>query len=248
MQRRMWILLASVLVTSWCAFGNSDPGTEWTITSGADAAGTYSYAGGTSDLFGSGIAVASVEGLSTPKPGTSGQSFTILDGLLNFQSGAPTASWLWGPGGPGTLKVTGCIESAPNSNTCIAGENTSTVLVSDEFTTVGVASIGGIMELQFGNLTGNLNPTVAAFFGIPTAFVSIPGLGGDDNSISGLPATVGAKFGGMSGPTVKSTGGEFTLASVPEGSILFSSLGLLTFGAIVLGLWRRLGFVKSVQF
>jgi hypothetical protein len=107
----------------------------------------------------------------------------------------------------------------------------------------------GAGELQFGTLSGTLDTTVAAYFGIPSGFVSLNPLSGDDNSVNGLPLVAGSAFGvGGGTPTVSSQGGEFTLAAVPEDWSLSSTLGIFAFGLAVFGVARRFGLIKAVVF
>jgi hypothetical protein len=99
-------------------------------------------------------------------PDNSG-AVTILDGALSFTSGIYTGGWSWGSGG--TLSLTGCIEV---SGSYLAVETTSTVLVSDDFSSATVTDIVGGLGVQTANFTGTLDPTLAAYFGVSTTFTS----------------------------------------------------------------------------
>jgi len=179
MQKRLCVLLFSALLTSVCAFGQTD--LEFQIASG----GTISYSTGGS-LVGTDLAVSAVTGQGTPD--NSG-AVTILDGALTFTSGIYTGGWSWGSGG--TLSLTGCIEV---SGSCLAGETTSTVLVSDDFSSATVTDIVGGLGVQAANFTGTLDPTLAAYFGVSTTFTSPATSPGELDELLGLSGTPGSAF------------------------------------------------------
>src|ERR1700683_3363254 len=98
MQKRILVLPMSLLVVSFCAFGDTGT-TQWNITNGTT--GSYSYAGGASILTGTGIGVENIVGSPTPVETGSPNELAIVGGVLDFTSGANTGGWTWGS--PGTL-------------------------------------------------------------------------------------------------------------------------------------------------
>lgn len=240
MTKRIWVVFLSVLATSACAFGQITD-TYWTVDG---TGGSYSYTGGTAALVGSNIEVTSVADATNSD--TAG--YTVYDVLGNddggaslaFTSGAGDGTWSWGSGG--TLTVTGCLST--NGTTCIAGESKTTVLITDDFTSAGVTSIGGGKGFSFGGLQGTIDAAAATLLGVSQSFVSPASQ--FSTKVSGLPGTAGGSFSGVTDAT---PGGTLDLfQAVPEGWSLLSSVGIFAFGLIIFGIARRLGLIKAVTF
>jgi len=241
MKKRMLVLLISVLVVSFCAFGDTGT-TQWNI---APSGGSYSYAGGAGALTGTGIGVENVLGTPTPLNTGSSNELPIVGGVLDFTSGANTGGWTWGS--PGTLTVTGCIAGVTTTDTTCTVADESAVLVSDEFTSVSITAIpvsGSPLGVEFGYLQGTINSAVAAYFGISATFTSPASTGQD--VLFGLPS--GGPGTAFSGVTSFSPGGNLSLVSpVPEGWNLGSTFGIFGLGLAIFGLAGRFGLVKAIR-
>lgn len=149
--------MAGVLLFAGQAFADT---TDWSLAAG----GTYTSNASTGgDLVGSNIPSLSVNGDGTPAH--NGATLLIVDGVLNFTSGSYQGNGVWGTGG--TLYLTGCIAGV-TATTCTGSNNVD--LVSDDFQRVQVESILGSLDVVFGNITGTLNSSVAAYFGVSTTF------------------------------------------------------------------------------
>jgi hypothetical protein len=238
----MLVLLLSVLVISFCAFGDTGT-TQWNITN--TTSGSYSYAGGTSVLVGTGIGVENILGSPTPLNTGSPNELAIVGGSLDFTSGANTGGWTWGS--PGTLSITGCI-AALGLGTITGGTcTTAATLLSDDFTSVSISPIpvsGSPLGVEFGQLQGTMNGAIASYFGISTIFTS-PASTGQDVLFGLPPSGPGDAFAGV---TSTAPGGNLSLVSpVPENWSLFSTLGLFGFGLAAFGLAGRFG-LKAIQF
>jgi hypothetical protein len=167
---------------------------SWSI---APNIGTYSFAGGTAPLTGSGIGVQTVQDITT------GVSFTIFNGQLNFTTGPGSGGWSWGAGQPGIneLNLTGCIDNVTVAGLCSAQGYPVSALLSDDFTSATIFSVGPNFDITLGNITGTLNASLATSFGLSTAipsgvynttaqigglfgssFLNAPNLGGSINS------------------------------------------------------------------
>jgi hypothetical protein len=154
----VFLVMAALVLAPAVGYAGSSS-TDWTLGPG----GLYTWAGGTSSLIGSAIPVLSVLGDSTPD--NNGVSLPVIDGSLSFTSGAfngTSTTWSWGSGTPGTLNVTGCI--AGIITPCTPSTN---VLISDDFTSVSIVQVAGALDAVFGNVTGTISSSVAAYFGLP---------------------------------------------------------------------------------
>ena len=246
MLKQIWLASVAVVFTSVCAFGTTTTDTFWQI---AGAGGSYTYAGASASdtaLHGANIIVDSVQAANNSTP------FGTLYGLLgasaghaslNFTSGANSGGWTWTGGG--TLNVVGCVEDPGNLGNCIFGETTSTVLVSDEFSSVAIADLGGGIGIAFGGLRGTLDSTVAALFGISSTFASPPSTMHD--VLTGLPSTTGDSFTTVGQVHSTPSGGNLDLfVPVPESSNLYSTFGIfaLGFGAFVVV--SRFGLIRAL--
>lgn len=117
---------------------------------------SISYAGGVSPLIGENIGVDSVMGLSTPLH--SGAALNIMDGILNFETGAATGTWEWGGGPSSFITVSGSIPALGITNE---------ILLTGIFRTARVesASIGRVIIASF---LDNKNEALLAYYGLPT--------------------------------------------------------------------------------
>lgn len=241
MKSRILVLLTSALLFSGSAFADI-AATQWQISA---VGGEFSYAGGSAPLIATNIPVLNVEGLNTSNH--AGVSLTIDNGLLNFTSGDNTGSWKWGAGGE--LSVYGCINGITGSgtgNSCQSGDNT--LLVDDLFTSVRVVSEDYGLGVELGGITGQINSAVAGYFGISNIFTAP--LSKVSDQLSGLPSTGGVDGDGVgtsfAGVTSNSPGGNLFLAAatVPENWGVFSSIGFVGLGLVVLGAARRRCSIK----
>jgi hypothetical protein len=159
--------------------------------------GTYSFAGGTAPLIGSGIGVQSVQDTTT------GVSFNIFNGSLNFTTGPGSGGWSWGAGLPGIneLNLTGCIDNVTVSGLCSAQGSPASALFTDDFTSATIFPFGSNFDVTLGNIAGTLNASLATSFGVSatipsgvynttaqisgiygSSFSNVPNLGGSINS------------------------------------------------------------------
>jgi hypothetical protein len=136
--------------------------TDWSLSSG----GLYTSTGHDGDLTGINIPTLMVTGDGTPLK--NGSSLAIIDGFLNFTSGAydgTSSNWRWGAGG--VLNLTGCI---PGVTAKICTGTNNVTLLSDDFQSLQIQSVAGSLDAVFGDITGTLNKQVAAYFGVSTQF------------------------------------------------------------------------------
>jgi len=264
MPRQIWTVLLAILVTSFCAFGDS-AASLWTTTPGT---GAVSYepgtgVGGTDNALETttAIGVASVEALDALGVGIP-PALTITDGALTFETDAPgpapgtATSWQWGGG---TLEITGCIAGVTGTGlggACTVADD-SAVLVDDIFSsvvidpamTIGAHTSPGFI---FGNLSGNiLNPLLVTALGLPTNHFdsrSSADIVLADSGANKLPTTIGSSFmnvatdGGLGAPA-----GTADLVAAEYWSP-YSTLGIFVLGLAVFGVARRFGLIKSLAF
>jgi hypothetical protein len=136
--------------------------TDWSLGAG----GLYTSLGSDGVLTGSNIPTFSVTGDGTPVK--NGSALSILDGVLNFTSGAydgSASNWSWGAGG--VLNLTGCIAGV-TATKCTGSNNVD--LLSDDFQSLQIVSQGGFTDAVFGNISGDLNSSVAKYFGVSQQF------------------------------------------------------------------------------
>jgi hypothetical protein len=179
-------LVAGGMLLAGQAFADT---TDWSLSTG----GIYTSTGSDGVLNGNNIPILSVAGDGTPVK--NGSSLSILDGLLNFTTGSydgTVSNWAWGAGG--VLNVTGCIVGV-TAKQCTGSNNVA--LLSDDFQSLQIVNQGGFTDAVFGNITGDLNASVAAYFGVPVNFstasftatiaaIGTPGLGLIGTNLSGL--------------------------------------------------------------
>jgi hypothetical protein len=204
--------------------------TDWSLGPG----GVYSWAGGTSSLIGSNIPVLSVLGDSTPSH--NGTLLGVVGGDLDFTSGAfngTSTTWSWAGGG--TLNLTGCV---PGVTPVSCNPNTN-VLVSDDFTSVSIVQVAGALDAVFGNVTGTINPQVAAYFGEPASFST----GTFSTSIL-TTGTPGSKFVGSDLVGLI----KANPVSAPENWGMGESIGFFAFVLIAFAAMIRFGAIKSHLF
>jgi len=246
MSKRIWIILLAGLVSSVYAFGANS--IEALVDTGV---GSYTYAGGPAPLIGSGIGITDlnvdVTGgpengnwlVNGPLPSSAGAgpaNSAGTDGDLEFTTGAATGLWSWGAG---TFSIVGCI---PGVTAAVCTSSTNTTLVSDDYTSAAIVPSGPGVGIEFGGITGTINPAVAAYFGVNPIFTS----GATLMYLAGLTEIYGTPF--TSGVTSGTSGSlELnTTTAVPEGWSLFTTLGIFAFGVVAFCGARRLGLIKAV--
>jgi len=245
MPRRIWILVLSALVTALCSFG-ATPELQFTVNAG----GTYSYAGTSGDLSGSGLTISGLLAFNTPG-GTDSTNYVVTDGALDFTSGDLTGTtsdtWNFGAGPTGII-ITGCIAGVTGTGlggACTVADDSATLL-SDEFTNATIGLVGGIEEVEASGLEGTYLSSLASYFGVSSTFSSASQATTNINGpIVGLTPSASQSF------TADNTGGAvstFTTAAVPEDWTLSSSLGLFGFGLVAFAVARRFRLVKTVTF
>lgn len=159
--------------------------------------GSYSYAGGSAPLTGSGIGVQSVQDTTT------GVFFNIFNGVLNFTTGPGSGGWSWGAGQPGNneLNLTGCIDNVTVAGLCSTQGSPASALFTDDFTSATIFPVGPNFDVTLGNIAGTLNTSLATSFGVSatipsgvynttaqisgiygSSFSNAPNLGGSINS------------------------------------------------------------------
>jgi hypothetical protein len=212
------ILVGAILLASQ-AFADT---TDWSLSAG----GVYT-SGSEGALSGSGIPTISVTGDGTLVD--NGSSLAIVDGFLNFTTGGYNgngSNWSWTAGG--VLNVTGCIPGV-TASVCDGTDNVA--LLSDDFQSLQIESVGGILDAVFGDITGTLNSQVAAYFGVSTQF--------ETASFTTTIAALGSPGTGLTGTnlsgTIKAVPGA---TQVPERwtifeSLAFFGLALLLFAALL---------------
>jgi hypothetical protein len=180
--------------------------------------GVYSFAGGTSPLIGSGIGVQSVQDTTT------GVSFNIFNGLLNFTTGPGSGGWSWGAGLPGIneLNLTGCIDNVTFLGSCTSSSPTS-ALFTDDFTSATIFPFGPNFDVTLGNIAGTLNAGLAQSLGVSAAIPS-----GVYNTTAQIGGIYGSSFS-----NVPNLGGSIN--SDPQGLPEPATLTLLGIGLLALG-------------
>jgi hypothetical protein len=174
------------------------------------------YAGGSGPLQGNILGTTSVTGLDTPNH--TGKSFELDAGTgsLSFQTG-PSAGisqggteWNFGTGG--AIELDGGIQSLgiPAGTKLLTGSFTNPTFVKD----LGA----GDLKVQGGAFFNVVNPTLAAYFGLPTGGTMY--LGGLSTLFS-AGTTIGGAFSSES-----LTSGSVTTQPVPEPGalVVFASL------------------------
>jgi hypothetical protein len=225
-------LMTAFLLTPEGAFAGPSS-TDWTLGPG----GSYTWAGGATSLIGSDIPILSVLGDSTPA--NNGVSLLVTDGLLNFTSGVfdgTSTTWSWAGGG--TLNLTGCIAGVTAAS-CTGSNNVA--LVSDDFTSVSIVQIAGALDAVFGNVTGTINSSVAAYFGgIPTNFST--------GSFTTAILTSGAPGSSFNGSDLLGLLKADPVTNTPENWGLGESLAFFAFVMIAFAAMSRRGLLRSHLF
>jgi hypothetical protein len=223
---------AALMLAPAISFAGSSS-TDWTLGPG----GSYSWAGGVTSLVGSDIPVLSVLGDSTPA--YNGVSISVTDGLLNFTSGAfdgTSATWSWAGGG--TLNLTGCIAGVTAAS-CTGLNNVA--LVSDDFTSVSIVQVAGALDAVFGNVTGTINSSVAAYFGgIPTSFST--------GSFTTAIFTSGSPGSSFNGSDILGVIKADPVTNTPENWGIAESLVFFAFVMIAFTAMLRWGLLRSHLF
>jgi len=206
-----------VLILPLCALADSS--TTWSLGAG----GTYQWTGNNAPLTGSGIDVGSVSG------GPGDTTLSITSGILDFTSGAYAGSgWNWDGGG--TFTIDGCIAGVTTSNDC----SNNVLLSSGDFDSVSIVPVVSLgqysFDVEFSTLTGTLNSSVAAAFGVPEGFAA---------ESFNLILAVGQYGGPFKGTNL---GGEIVTTpaiSAADDASLFGGFALYAITAGMIGLaWR----------
>ena len=217
-----------VLLTTTLAFADT---TDWSLGLG----GLYTSGGGVgSVLTGSNIPTVTITGDGTPVD--NGDSLVIVDGFLNFTSGAYDgngSNWSWGPGG--VLTISGCIAGV-TATVCTGSNNVA--LLSDDFQSVQIEPVLGSLDVVFGNITGTLNAQVAAFFGVPTTFSVASFTTAIDTSGTPGSSLRGSNILGM----IKAD----PPASMPEQWGTFELIGFLVFALLTFSALVRFRVLRPV--
>jgi hypothetical protein len=193
--------------------------TDWSLSLG----GLYT-SGSTGTLTGTDIPTISVTGDGTPAE--NGTTLAIVDGLLNLTSGSYDGTGSWTSGG--VFDVTGCIVGV-TATVCNGSNNVD--LLSDQFQSLQIVPVGGLIDALFGNVTGTLNAQVAAYFGVSTQF--------DAASFETIIGEVGAPGSGLIGTNLSgSIQADPAATHVPERwsiveSLAFFGLAFLLFAALL---------------
>ena len=219
MKKVALIAVLALAIAPASAWANST--LDFNITASPQS-GTITYAGGANPLVGSNITVATVTCINCPL--NSGVTLTLLNGVLNFNSGANTGGWTWGPGGSVTL--TGGIDLDSDGDTCpgtpdiACGTN---LITNASFNTASVSNVSpGVENLAIGSFTDNKNLALLNFYGLGS-YVNNNFTGGIN--ISFLSGATSGAFTSTS-PNVLS--GDVT-NSVPEpGTLTLFGTGLLS--------------------
>ena len=228
------LLLAAPMIT----FGDS-ASTLWTIGAG----GSYIWSGDTSGVntavHGSGIAVQSVEGLGT----TLNNNVTeVISGSLSFTSGSydrfdsTDGSYNWNGGG--TLMVYGCTGVGCNPSL------SSVALIHDDFQTLKIVSTGGGLHAVFGDITGYLDPSLLAFYGLSNPVFAIPQFTADILASGDIAAGVPFSGTGIDG-TINLVQSQQTVTAAEYWDIS-SAISFFAFALAALGVARRLGLLRIV--
>jgi len=220
-RRRAVSLVATVVLLPLAAL--ADSATDWSLLAG----GSYSWNGSSSSgLVGTNIPSLTVLGANTPLH--NGASLSIFDGYLNFTSGqynGTGSNWSWGAGG--VLNLTGCIAGV-TATACTGSNNVA--LLSDDFQSVQIVPVINALDVVFGNITGIINPLVASYFGVPSAFATA--------SFTTAIVTSGRLGSAFSGANLLGTINADPSVSAPEywgigESLGFFALVLIAFGGLI---------------
>ena len=229
----VFFVTAALMFAPAIGFAGSSS-TDWTLGPG----GLYTWAGGASSLIGSDIPVLGVLGDSTPD--NEGLSLPVIDGSLSFTSGSfngTSTTWSWGSATPGTLNVTGCI--AAIITPCNSVTN---VLISDDFTSVTIVEVAGALDAVFGNVTGTISSSVAAYFGLPDNPATF-----STGSFTAAIATTGSPGSAFVGSNLLGLI-QADAVSTPEYWGISDSLGLFTIAIVAFAVMTRKGALRRRLF
>jgi hypothetical protein len=232
---RAVLTLATAVAAGLFAAGRAGaaPNLTFTLTP-QSGEGRIHFNGGSGALFGDTLGVSSVKGLSTPSHADA--VLPLADATLQFKTGGLVAAspvgpaaagpitteWDFGPGG--SLELDGGISTL--------GIAPGTKLITGTFSNQSfVKSLGaGDLHVQGGAFVNVVDPTLAAYYGLPTGGTMY--LGG----LATLFAAPSASITGFSSTSV--TSGSLTTQPVPEpGSLLV--LAALSAGGLALRHRRR---------
>lgn len=154
---RLRVLMMGVLVLSLIPLAAQPAQADTIIDFAGGAGGTINYAGGAAALIGTGLNIATVQGVNTPL--NAGPMFSIAGGMLNFATGAFSGmmgtSYLFNGGGNITITGAGPGGSGPT-------------LVLGSFLGAEVTQLG-VIKLFMSSGPDTKNPLLLAFFGLSPA-------------------------------------------------------------------------------
>ncbi|MBA3015316.1 MAG: PEP-CTERM sorting domain-containing protein [Proteobacteria bacterium] len=130
----------------------------------APSTGSISYSGGNAPLVGSGISVDEVVGLDTVI--NNGIIFKVLNGLLNFSTGALTGTWEWGGSPNSSISVVGTVDL--NNNGLVDGTDITGTLLQGNFGVAEVDHLSGVFHIAGAAFTDYKNPDLLDLYGLPT--------------------------------------------------------------------------------
>ncbi len=198
----------------------------------ANSSGSISYGGGNTDMVASGLTVSSVTGKNgTPLNNLVTLLFTTPNGALNFTTGAYTSvgssSTVWNFGGGGPITIAGTI---PVQSPSFPGD-TATQL-SGTIQSASVTDVSGVFNLAVAVFINTIDPTLAAYYGVPT--------GGWSGAlhIDFSPATTNSPLTGTAFSSTSVGSGDVVTNVVPEPSTM-AIAGIGALGMIGYGLRRR---------
>lgn len=223
---RLVLALAAAVGLGLGAAGRAAAAPNLTFTLTPQAGdGRISYAGGSAPVVGDGLRVASVKGLDTPSHAD--KTFSLDAGTLQFTTGAfsglSQSNTEHDFAAGGMLKLVGGIAD-------LGIKPGSTLLTGSFSNNSFVRSLGaGELRLQGGAFVNVVDPTLAAYFGLPTGgAMYLGGLG----TLFSAPTTPAGGFASSG-----LTSGSLTTQPVPEPTTLavFAALA----AAAAAGAYRR---------
>ncbi len=158
--KKMIFTLAAGLALLGGNAARAQPTLEFTVPANNPGA-SISYAGGATDLVGTGITITQVQGLDTPMSNLVIEAIT--SGAMNFTSGAftgnvGTSEWVFGAGPAGGLTITGGISSLGLAN--------GSTLLSGTIKSASVVASGSTFKVGISVFLNTVNSTLASYYGL----------------------------------------------------------------------------------
>jgi len=195
--------------------------------------GSFSYAGGATDLVVAGVGVATITPSGTPLHDGVSLPYSGL-GTLAFTSGAYTtagvassgyvasSTTLWNFTGGGPITISGTLTTPADTGTQLSGSITS----------ASVQNVGGVLDLSVALFINSIDATLASYLGVPTnGWTGFLHIDFTPATINTNPAT------GTAFASTKAGSGDI-VTTIPEPSSL-AIAGLGALGMIGYGLRRR---------